>query len=260
MLAEPIQEWWAPDVQQLWRDNKGRLRGNLAEEYGSFDTETKIKNFTDFGRIPFSVLAFHNRFVDQIRRSFVMGAFYPALTAACALGERILNHLVISLREAFRTTAQYKKVRSKDSFDKWDLAIDTLEAWGVLLPEAVSEFRQLHSIRTKAIHFRPEVDTNDRAMALEAVARLLRIVDVQFGTGQQPWFIGNTSGEDYIAKAAESSPFVRLVYLPNCRLVGPLHTLSYQGHELIVHDDHAYDTREVSDDEFRQLRAASKAG
>jgi len=187
MLSEEIQSSWEPEVQALWRDNRNRLRQQLVDEYGSFNFDAKVRNFTEFGRIPFSIFAFHNRFVEQIRRSFVMGGSYPALAAACALGERVLNHLVIALREDFRATAQYKRVRSKDSFDNWHLAIETLEAWGVLLPEAASGFRNLHAIRVRAIHFRPEVDTNDRAMALEAIACLLRIIETQFGpAGHQP--------------------------------------------------------------------------
>lgn len=261
MLSEEIQPSWEPEVQALWRDNKARLRQQLLAEYGSFNFDTKVTNFIDFGRIPFSIFAFHNRFVDQIRRAVVMGAFYPALVASCALGERVLNHLVIALREDFRATVQYKRVRTKDSFDNWHLAIDTLQSWGVLLPEAASGFRNLHSIRVRAIHFRPEVDTNDRALALEAVACLLRIIEVQFGpAGHHPWLLPDMNGEDFIAKAAESLPFVRRIVLQNCRLVGPRHTLAFEDGRWIVKDDHAYEDREVSDDEFRELRKLAKAG
>jgi hypothetical protein len=73
-------------------------------------------------------VAFHNVFFNQVRDSFVIGSYYPALTAACALGERILNHLVLGLRDSFRTAEEYKRVYRKDSFDNWMIPIDVLEA------------------------------------------------------------------------------------------------------------------------------------
>jgi len=67
-------------------------------------------------------------------------------------------------------------------------------------------------------------------------------------------------GEDFIAKEAESLPFVRRVVLQNCRLVGPKHTLAFEDCKMTVHDDHVYEDREISDDEFRELRKLAKAG
>ena len=262
MLGEKILDSWDPRVKEQWRANQQHIREALLDEYGPFQAELKARNFVDFGRIPFSVFAFHNRFVAQIQRSFVVGAYYPALTGACALGERILNHLVILLRGDYRGTPQYKRVYSKASVDNWDLAIDTLQAWQVLLPESIAAFRELRSIRARAIHFRPEVDTTDRSMALDAGRCLLRIVEEQFGPGGgKPWIIANTPGKMFITKEGEALPFVKRVYLPNCRLVGPKHRLKFEGDILIVQDDHEYEDREVSDDEFRELRkAATGAG
>jgi hypothetical protein len=260
MLGEKVQESWDPKVQEQCRRNQQRIREALLEEYGPFQAEIKARNFVDFGRIPFSVFAFHNRFVEQIRRSFVVGGYYPALTGTCALGERILNHLILLLREDYRGTPQYKRVYSRDSFDNWEFAIGTLQAWNVLLSDVAASFRELRAIRAQAIHFKPEVDTNDRAMALEAGHCLLRIVGEQFGPdGRKPWIIAGTPGEMFIRKEAEALPFVKHVYLPNCRLVGPKHRLVFEGDSLIVHDNHEYEDREVSDDEFRELRKASVA-
>jgi hypothetical protein len=93
--------------------------------------------------LPFTTASF-----DRTR---IAGVYYPALTAACALGERILNHLIIAIREDFRTTPQYRTVARKDSFDNWDLAIDTLHAWDVLLPSVVEHYRHLRDIRHRSI-------------------------------------------------------------------------------------------------------------
>lgn len=129
VLAVEVEDDWDKPIKAQWLQNKEEIKRGLLFEYGFEDATTKLENFMDLGLKPFSVVAYHNRFADQARRAFVVGAYYPALTGACALGERILNHLVLNLRGEFKGTPEYKKVYRKDSLDNWDLAIDTLEAW-----------------------------------------------------------------------------------------------------------------------------------
>jgi hypothetical protein len=40
---------------------------------------------------------------------------------------------VLGLRDEFKKSLEYKRIYKKKSFDDWDLAINTLETWGVLL-------------------------------------------------------------------------------------------------------------------------------
>jgi hypothetical protein len=173
------------------------------------------------------------------------------------LGERILNHLIRTLREDFKSTSEYKKIYRKDSFDDWDKAIDTLESWQVLLPEVIQEYRELKNIRHRSIHFNPDVDTDDRILSLEAISKLTSIISMQFGSfGNQPWFIPGIKGASYIKKEAEEWPFVKRVYIPNSHLVGFFHKLGpVNGRIDLIHvyDDNDYENREISDDEFRSL-------
>jgi hypothetical protein len=242
----------------MHRQNHENIRRELINEFGEGNAAAKVQNVIELGDSPFSILAFHNKFLRQVRRAFVIGSYYAALTGACALGERILNHLVLSLRDSYKSTSEYKRVYRKSSFDNWDIAINTLEAWGVLLPDAVADYRRLAEIRNRAIHFDPSTDDNDRELALEAMRTLSRIIDKQFiAFGVRPWFITGTPGVSFIKKQAESNPFVRTIYLPNCVLVGALHTLELQstpnGRTSIVRDDHDYEQREISDDEFADM-------
>src|SRR5262245_58382428 len=143
----------------------------------------------------------------------------------------------------------------KISFDNWDVPINALESWTVLVPDAASEFRSLRDKRNKAIHFRPEVDQNDRELALEAILCLRKIIETQFTAfGLAPWFIQDIPGEIYIKKDWEMKPFVRKVYLANCLLVGPKHFIVELMPRVIVNDAFAYEDREVTDEEFRDLR------
>src|SRR4030042_843350 len=258
-LTQEICDEWEDEVKKLHRQNKDAIERSLVSFYGAEAQEVKRQNFIELGDKPVSILAFHNRFFEQIRTSFVMGAYYPALTAACALGERILNYLLLILRDDYRHTTEYKTVSRKDSFDNWDIAINTLESWNVLLPEVTKEFHRLKDLRHKAIHFRPEVDRNDRALALEAIRCLREIIRNQFSAfGSQPWFITNIPGEIYIKKSWESNPFIQKVYLPNCLAVGPRHKIEALFPKIVVKDSLQYEDCEVTDEEFSELRKKQK--
>jgi hypothetical protein len=255
ILNQEICENWEEKVKKQWLQNKKEICEGLLHQYGVLAGEQKIKNFLDLDAKPFSVLAFHNTFLTDCRDAFTFGAYYPALTGACALGERILNHLILLLRDDYKATPEYKYVYRKDSFDNWNLAIDILSAWNVLIPEVSDFYRELVTLRNRTIHFNPEIDTNDRALSLEAIHLLQRIIQTQFGSfGTQPWFIQTIPGEAYIKKDFEDIPFIKKVYLPNCNLVGPMHRLEFENHQWIVHDDYTYEDIEISDKQFSELR------
>jgi hypothetical protein len=241
--------------QQLDQD-KFNIQQALILEFGSRFQEQKLNDFRDVGPRRMSIIAFHNKFAAQIRKSFVSGAYYPALTGAGALGERILNHLLITLREDYRGTVEYKKIRTKKSFDDWGLAIGVLERWGVLLPATCVSFRSLSKIRNKTIHFSPDTDTNDRALALQAISVLDDIIDSQFAViGCQPWFIPNTRGEFFIKLESEEVPFVKRIYLPSCIHVGPRHKILEMSPRIVIEDDQYESGTSCSDDEFVRLRS-----
>ena len=254
-LSTEIQSTWEPQVQELWLENKRQVREGLIAQFGAREAETKIANFTELGPKPFSILAFHNRFSTEVRDSFVVGGYYPASAGACALGERILNHLILLLRDDFRHTDQYRHIYRKSSFDNWEVPISTLEAWGVLLPDAAAAFRHLATIRNRAIHFHPETDRNARSLALEANRLLDQAILAQFPVmGLQPWFIPEIAGESYIKREWQDHPFVRKVYLPNCLQVGPHHAVVSLLPQFRIQDRDDYPDVDISDEEFRMLR------
>ena len=259
ILSIVIEDWWEEDVKTLWQQNKDQLVQEIASEFGPLCLQQKLQNLIDLDAAPFSIVAFHNRFLRQARNAFVSGAYYPALTAACALGERILNQLVLTLRDHFRSTPEYKKVHNKESFDRWESVIDVLQAWSVLLPDVVEHFRELAKIRNRSLHYTPALENSDRDSALSALKLLQTIIDEQFGSfGMHPWFIRDAKGVAFLRSGYESDPFIREIYLPNCALVGPHHRLERDGDILKVIDTYPYDEdRTLTDEEFVKVFHAS---
>ncbi len=253
LTLDKIQDNWDENVKELHRYNQERLIANLKAEFGELAFDAKLANFKELGAKPFSVIAFHNQFLTQARQAFAHCLYYPALTGTCALGERILNHLVLGLRDCYKSHPLYKKVYQKKSFDNWLLAIEVLIEWGVLTPEAATSFQLLHEKRNNALHFNQPTEINDRQLALEAIKNIEEIVSHQFsGFGQLPWLLP-APGECYIKKQYESLPFVQLIYLPNC---------AYLGHKHVVtsvfpwtFQDYDYPNQEISDEEFLRLRS-----
>jgi hypothetical protein len=252
---DPIQEQWDEKVKELHVKNRESTIQDLAEQYGGFYLDTKVKNFQDLKFKPFSVAAFHNKFLEQIRNSYVIGSYYPALTGACSLGERILNHMILLLRDYHKNAPEYKKVYRKNSFDYWPQAIDALEAWEELLPEAAEKFRELNEKRNRAIHFNPETDHNDKELALEAIHLVQEVGSIQFSAfGSQPWFF-SVPGEIYIKKEWEDKPLIKHIFIPNSLLVGPKHTVESVMSQAVVNDQFEYENKEITDEEFHELRA-----
>lgn len=252
ILAMEIKSTWKPQIKEQWETNKKQIREGLIHYYGIENCDGKIQNFIDLGAEPFSVIAFHNVFFRQARDAYVIGSYYPALTSACAIGERILNQLMLHLRDYYKSSPEYKKIYRKDSFDNWGVAIDALENWTVLLPNTTKLFRELKDIRNDSLHFNPETDTNAKEIAKQAIEKLSGIIEEQFaGFGKQPWFIPCNKGAAFIRKDSESDPFVKEIILPNCHLVGYKHKLEGKGGNWLVHDDYDYESiGPLSDGDF----------
>jgi hypothetical protein len=61
-LALEIEEHWEEQVKETHRVAKKQITEGLLLQFGTWNGDIKIKNFTDLGPKPFSVIAFHNKF------------------------------------------------------------------------------------------------------------------------------------------------------------------------------------------------------
>lgn len=223
LIFAKIEDRWEPEVKAMHRANQERTKLGLVAQFGEHAIDSKIENFIAIDTKPMSVLAYHNDFFEQVRNAFVMGQYYPSLVGACALGERILNHLILDMRPFFKQTPEYRRVQRNDSFDNWDVPINTLEAWNILLPEAAKELRALKRLRHRSIHFNVSTYSTLRDDALAAILHMRAIIEQQFGSfALKPWFIPGTSGHVFIRKSFETNPFVVKYFIPRCPFVGPL--------------------------------------
>lgn len=259
LLSHETNENWDKLTKNRNKEARSNTIKDLQSQHGEERFNIKLQNFMDLGNKPISVVSYHNELFQQSRDAFVIGCYYPALTSVCALGERILNHLVLNLRDNFMDHELYKKVCNKKSFDNWELTITALSQWEILTKEATESFRSLSTKRNTAIHFNPETEKNTRQLALEAIKNFTEIINNQFSVfGTLPWlFLVN--GEVYIKKEWEPAPFVKLVYIPNSVYVGYKHFIkSMFPYE--IQDANDYELTPTQDTEFLHLREQFKNG
>jgi len=224
LLLEEPSEHWEEQVRELHLKNRDHVIAKLKEQYGVLRHDQITQNLRDLGPKAFSLIAYHNQFYHQAREAFIIGSYYPALVAACALGERILNHMILDLREDFKSSAHYRRVYRKDSFDDWNFATDVLSDWNILVQDVADHFLELGRLRHRSLHFNPETYRVLRQDALAALKLVGNIVSKQFGFfGHQPWFIEGTAGAQFIKKSYETHPFVRKYLIPQSGFVGVLY-------------------------------------
>ena len=218
-LRDPEETWDEP-VKKHHIVQKEQAIERLQFKYGAMHVDRVVEDVRDLGPKGMSLIAYHNQIHQQARDSFVTGAYFPALVGACSLGERILNHLILDLRDFYKTSPQYKKVYRRASFDNWQFAVKILEDWKVLASGVGEEFLSLSKLRNRSIHFNVETYSVLREDALSALKILGRIIGKQFGYfGTQPWFIGDTPGAQFVKQGWETAPFVQVYIIPRSGFV-----------------------------------------
>jgi hypothetical protein len=202
ILNQEIGEDWEPQVQEQWRSSQSNIRMGLLAVYGTVDGEAKIDNYRAMGDAPWSIVFEHNGLLAQTRASFAHGDFYPALVSACALGERILNQLILVLRDDYiNHPATTRRVRRQDVFADWGSAIEVLHGWGVLTDALVDRYRDLESRRHASVHYDPHVNAGEREPALQALKLIQEIIEGLFAPhGGPPTYIANTPGESFFSR------------------------------------------------------------
>ena len=151
ILSMEISKDWDENVRLQWEASIKHIEEGIGEQFGALNLQHKIERFKKIGPKPFSIISYHNNLLTDIRNAYVLGSFYSSLTGTCALGERILNHLILDLREYYKPKYNFWKdiwniIYKNNKFDiytcktcsSWALMINTLLGWKVFSEETAS--------------------------------------------------------------------------------------------------------------------------
>lgn len=255
MLGEEIQDNWDEAVKEQWRSNKQLLREQILHEYGVLSYDRKLADFTELGKAPWSVLAPHVEFMIDIRHSFIFGSYYSSLLGSAGLGERILNDLVLSLRDSYPGHPATQRVSNKESFNDWRIMTEALQAWGVIDDEIAAKCKKFAALRHLAVHYRKGKPLNIRQAALQVISYLGDLVNHVFAPhGGAPRYIPGTSGHSFISLGAESDPVVQNYLIPNSVLVSPDFEFG-DTHDTVLDEDaysRIHGVSDLTDSEFAE--------
>jgi hypothetical protein len=218
----PTDPGWEPQVQRLHEQNRQAMVDHLRHLHGEANLGVAVQNSIDLGSDPWSTIGWHIGLWLQVRHAFITGAYYPAAVAAGALGERILNHLLLDLAADCATDADRRELE-RDKSPTYGAALNILRRWKVLEADTVRHFTRLQRIRNRLVHFDPRLYDDLRGRSLEAVTTLRDAIDSQFGVLVQRRLIPNTPGVLYAKKSVETEPFFRRYMKPVALHVSPRH-------------------------------------
>ncbi|WP_139982970.1 hypothetical protein [Nocardioides litoris] len=260
-LATTIEDDWEPEIRQQWEATHRQIRESTVHRHGAEDYERKIDDLLAVGASPWTILDHHHLFLSQVRASFVQGTYYPALVGACALGERVLNELVLRIRDDYPDHPATAPVATQKTLINWGDCIHALVEWTVIDEPTATKLNDLKKLRHKSVHYGAHLRGDDgRGDALAAISLLQDVIGTLFTPfGGPPRFIAGTAGQSFIARDAEDSPLVRHFYLPNSTLVSPDYVVA--DHTLAIADNEHYQEQfpSLTDEEFAQHRRSAQA-
>lgn len=196
--------------------HRQKIINQLKRKWGESDIADKIDRFKKLNINFIGVPDESDKLMQEIVSCYCCEYYYPAMTGAGALGERILNRLILKTRQYFKGHEYYNQVKSKNSFANWDISIKALTKWGVISSEVAENFNKLNRFRNKTIHY--ENNFYFSANAAEMISCVSKIVDLQFNYCKRNdiLHVFVVPGEIFVRSDKLYDAFVREFIIPNC--------------------------------------------
>ena len=113
-------------------------------------SEGQIDRFLELDPPVFRVIAEYDAIFDEIERSYILGSYFAALSAAVVTIERILNSVRIELHP--HVSPKIKELWGKGATNEWQPNIDALVKWGYLSSDLAGELEELYKLRCNYLH------------------------------------------------------------------------------------------------------------
>lgn len=226
----------------------------LKAELGLRDFDKKLDRWKKVDYPPLGLIDEYPSKITQIINTYCAGYFYPAVTSACCLAERVLNRLVLKSRDHFKSNREYKRIYRKDSFDDWEQMLSLISDWKLVPERAVELLRGLIPIRHQSIHYNEEYDFE--AIAPLVINELIAAITEIFGVINRKdiYLVFDIPGEVWVRFDAEKLPFVKEFVLPHCYYAHAVHDFDFTTGDI---NERLGKTGTLTDEEFVKLRKSS---
>ena len=212
-----------PALKKHAESNTEHLKAVLGQE----NFEQKFARWLKIQYPPLGLIDEYPEKIEQIINAYSSGYFYPAVTSACCLAERILNRLVLQTRNHFRSHHHYKKMYRNKSFDNWRNMITIIGDWQLIPAKAISIMKELEPIRQQSIHYNETFDFEK--IGSEAINKLIAAITEIFGVINRTdiYLVFDVPGEIWVRHDAQELPFVREFVLPHCYYAHAVHDVDF---------------------------------
>ncbi|MDQ7837228.1 MAG: hypothetical protein RDU59_01900 [Thermodesulfobacteriota bacterium] len=240
-----------PALKEQADTNTEHLKAALGHE----KFEQKLERWLRIQYPPLGLIDEYPEKITQIINTYSAGYFYPAVTSACCLAERILNRLILKTREHFKGDPHYKRVYRKESFDDWGKMITIIHDWRLVPEKAITTMKELMPIRHQSIHYSGTFDFE--AIASDVINKLIAAITEIFGVINRKdiYLVFDVPGEIWVRHHAQDHPFVKEFVLPHCYYAHAVHDIDFEKQKI---SERLGKIGQLTDDEFVQLRKTSK--
>lgn len=168
-------------------------------------TESMIDRFLEIDPPPLRSTIEFDPIIEEIERTYVLGAFFSALSASVVTAERMLNTARIEIHKFI--TPKIKNLWDKGPTNDWEPNIEALVGWKYLTEDLAREMRALYTIRCHYLHSGDVTSVaTDSLQALRATYRLLGEL---IGFPSHLFRLGSV-----VECLAPNDPLVRVFYTP----------------------------------------------
>ena len=207
--------------QDLPHEEHERTARHFKAEWGELGFDSKLERFKKLDLAFIGIPEEYYELLMSVVSAYCCGYFYPAMTGAGSLGERILNRLIIKTRDHFTSSKHYKKIWNKQSFDQWDFPVGVLKEWNIISDGIANSFLELKTFRNDSIHYNDGYDFESNSH--QAIKALADIINGQFNyiNRKDLFWIFDMPGEIWLRSKVKSDPFVIEFVLPHCVQLTP---------------------------------------
>jgi hypothetical protein len=204
-----------------------RVTEHLRLTHGELGLDEKLRRWDEVKRAKTWLVDEFNEQMEDVLEAYVQGLFFPAMTGACCLGERVMNRLVFKTAEHFRSSPHYKWVWKKrgQKAQDWPRLIEVLNDWRLFDGNQADMAKKLHGYRNDSVHYIPDYDF--RTSSLEAVRLVVELIDTLFSAQRRKDVlrVHEIPGEIWLRADAQGEPFVQEFVIPCCTPLAATHQL-----------------------------------
>lgn len=244
-----------PALNSALQKEIDRFTEHLKAILGTDNFKEKFERWLKINYPPLGLIDEYPDKITQIINTYSAGFFYPAVTSACCLAERILNRLILKTRAHFKKSPHFSKIYRKESFDDWDKMITIISDWQLIPERAINIMKELMPIRHQSIHYNESF--NFEAIALEVINKLIAAITEIFGVINRKdiYLVFDVPGEIWVRLEAQERPFVKEFVLPHCYYAHAIHDVDFNSKRIT---EHIGKLGPLTDEEFVELRKSPK--